>query len=221
MFVPPLLLSNNNSIPRLVVRVNTFLHFSAFFGKIILSRGRLSCKMNAMAGNSKQLAEWVEEVLSKRNIKSSRQAETSMDGALSYATLNNMKNGRKVSAQSVILFAQHFGISPDVGLRACGYIGMADAVEGSNRIGNEDGSIGADAGQPVDDLTYEPLTDAEEELVSFYRGVAPTLQPAALAAWKAMIEKLPDPEEYSGFGKGTGARTVVRPAEEKPEDRGF
>jgi hypothetical protein len=156
-----------------------------------------------MAGYSKELADWVEGVLSKHNIRSSRQAENSVDGVLSYATLNNMRNGRKVSAQSVILFADKFGISPDIGLRACGYVGMADAVESSTSVGENlvllpPANEGLSKG---DELTYEPLDHDEEELVSFYRGIPPIMQPAAKAALKAILDSMPDGEDFGTFGK--------------------
>jgi hypothetical protein len=155
-----------------------------------------------MAGISEELRVWVGEVLSKHNITSSRQAENAVDGVLSYATLNNMMNGRKVSAQSIMLFARKFGLSPDKGLRACGYLGLSDeeepakAIVPSNVEDSEDQPL-----NPKDDLTYEPLSDEEGQVLRFYHGINPILRPKALAILKTLMDEDPDYEEGRVFGK--------------------
>lgn len=150
-----------------------------------------------MAGYSKQLADWVEEVLSKDNIKSARQAETSVDGVLSYATLQNMRNGKKVSYDSVIKFATAFNTSPNPGLRACGYLGLEDIAEGEQGH-KEDGGVDE---PPAEELIYEPLSEEEGQVLRFYHGINPILQPKALAILKALMDEDPDYEEGKVYGK--------------------
>jgi len=157
----------------------------------------MSCYIAVMAGYFEQLAEWTEAVLSKHNIKTSRQAE--VRAGISYSTIQNMRNGKRPSPQSLVTFATNFDEDPAEALIAAGYHDMAQA-----RTGRETPERPTPRAEQAPELTYEPLSDDEEEVVSFYRGMPPTMRAGAKAALKAMLDSLPGPDDdLPTYGKRT------------------
>lgn len=132
-----------------------------------------------MPTENDRAAEWLKSVLERHGITSSRQAEIRTNGTVTYGTIWNMLKGRRPSEGVIVKIAHAFGEDVGDALRACGYEDVADMLEVSGRTG------GASSGR--NELKYE--TADEEEILSFYRGTAPDLQPAAKATLKALLEE--------------------------------
>jgi transcriptional regulator with XRE-family HTH domain len=58
-----------------------------------------------------------------------------------------------------------------------------------------------EAGPDYDPNRDEPTDDEEGEILRYYRGVPPTLRPAALAMLKGLMDAEPDYEEGRVFGR--------------------
>jgi transcriptional regulator with XRE-family HTH domain len=58
-----------------------------------------------------------------------------------------------------------------------------------------------EAGPDYDPNRDEPTDDEEGEILRYYRGVPPTLRPAALAMLKGLMDAEPDYEEGKVFGR--------------------
>jgi hypothetical protein len=146
-----------------------------------------------------KLARYVRALMDSKGITSSRQAE--MKTGVSFGSIQNMLHGKRVKVGLFVQFIKPFGVDVGEALRECGYTDMAYAVQGRPP---EDSNVPVVEEKPPDNaLTYEPLDHDEEEMVSFYRGMAPVMRPAAKAALKAMLDSMPDADEWSGFGKKT------------------
>lgn len=106
-------------------------------------------------------AKWVRRVLDEHNVKSSRQAE--VRSKVSFATIQNMLNGRVPEATIVIRFAAAYGEDVGAALRLAGYDDIAGVWE-----------TGAAPRPPKE--TREPDPEAEDEELKELRLLTGRLQ---------------------------------------------
>jgi len=146
------------------------------------------------------ISKWTKGILDGR---SSRWAELKTSNRVSYGTIENLKRGKQVDVNLFIIFAETFKQDVIESLRLCGYDEMVRVLrEYGEGGGNADTSPIEQRNETVDEgLTYEPLTQDEEEVVSFYRGINPIMRPAAKASLKALLDSMPDAEDWTTFGK--------------------
>jgi len=138
-----------------------------------------------MAGSyDEKIEEWTRAVLARYGIKSARQAEIRARGLVTFSTIQNMMNGRRVTEGVVIRFAHVFKEDIPGALRVFGHEDIADlwetgAISGraefreAVRINPDGTGLIAEEGSP----TARTLTEADAEMVAskLLRQLAPLL----------------------------------------------
>lgn len=152
----------------------------------------------AGAGHNRDMAvrgdnafgEWLRGLMDKHRLTlRGARARTGM----AHTTLQDLLYGRRPTVETVVRIARGFHEDVPNALRLAGYDEFADMWQPESS---------ADGAVRESDLSYEALPDDEQEVVSYYHGLADALKPAALAQLKALYEAAPrDPEAGRTHGK--------------------
>lgn len=160
--------------------------------------------------------EFLTKLMEMHGITSSRQAR--IRTGISHTTIEALLAGTQPSVETALRIASGFKADQVEALRAAGFDELADDMQAGIERAITEARAANVSENDTTELTYEPLDHDEEEVVSFYRGMAPTMRPAAKAALKAMLDAMPDAEDWPTYGRGTGSRKVVKNDDNAPED---
>jgi transcriptional regulator with XRE-family HTH domain len=153
-----------------------------------------------------EFGEWLRELLAGHGITSSRQVRQRT--GISHTTIDDILKGTRPSVETAIRIATGFGEDISRALQLAGYDDIVAAWQGSGEAEKPGSEEPVEATGGEQRLSYEPVED-EAELVSYYRGLPPTLRPAAKATVKALHDAVREASEPTTYGR--------RPPEESPE----
>ena len=141
--------------------------------------------------------EFLAALMKEHGITSSRQVR--IRTGVSHTTIEAILTGTQPSVETALRIASGFKVDHVEALKAAGFEDLADdMLSGLSKSAEK---AGAEEDAARTDLTYEPLDHDEEELVSFYRGMPAMMRPAAKASLKALLDSMPDAEDFGTLGK--------------------
>jgi transcriptional regulator with XRE-family HTH domain len=141
------------------------------------------------------LADWITGIVTKPDGTRLTLRQVEAKTGIPYSTVKALLDGRNVSPETIIRFAEAFHVSIPEGLRLAGFEDIAEIWE-----------TGAAPQQAQDDPQQdaEPQDESEGEVLLYYRGVPDHMKPAALKILKSLMDD--DSEDIPTIGKGKNAR---------------
>jgi transcriptional regulator with XRE-family HTH domain len=140
------------------------------------------------------LANWITGIVTKPDGTRLTLRQVEAKTGIPYSTVKALLDGRNVSPETIIRFAEAFHVSIPEGLRLAGFDDIAEIWE-----------TGAAPQQVHHDPQHDEEPDGEEgEVLLYYRGVPDHLKPTAKKLLKSLMED--DSDDIPTMGKGKNAR---------------